>query len=580
MIFRFLAIIGLSTSAAWSQLSQNEATQIAETILSNQNPLVVIEEVAHDGLTVTPQGNGYLVQVAGPRLPARAAFAPTMDFTITPVDGDLVQVQVTGIANASNMSDGGQVSFRPTVFQGLYSRQDAGFQSLQFGLSDLAYAHPVGGFSAQRFETDLRLRDGFYELSMSVRGFAADFQDAMDFQESAGQLELLLYINADQGSGADLLFTANRIFELLVDPGDEATNLSGKNRALPEDLMGLRMEIGVSDLRSRWLALRDQGPREVMSDVRVSNLFARGSVNPGTDGLATLLLNFGLNDIIVESPDDLLDGEIDTAAINLTLGGFDSRLLSQLFSAEEGAQTAAFSQLIGGLALLDITGVTQGISVQSPANNASFNLQQGDFRVELSAPYPGAPNYKDAVIELDVDQMQLAYPDLTAGLEPAWTNLLSPALPEVFDLRLSTKAVPGDLWKGVAALFFDTDLFPQDTATPDQITSLSLDGTRYVSDLVNAELGGELTLDPDASLFAVGNLTLEMNNLRPLIGAMQRSARVPDRTIAQFLTLASVGLATIAGYAPPNADGTQSFNFEFQQSGFPTINERPLPVGF
>ena len=234
MLLRFLAILGLTAGTAWSQLSQDEATRIAETILSNQNPLVVIEEVAHDGLTVTPQGNGYLVQVAGPRLPARSAFAPQMDLTLTPIDSDLVQIQVTSLAKAADLADGGKVSFRPTVFQGAYSRRDAGFASLQFGLSDLAYEHPVGGFSMERFETDLRLQDGEYRLKLSAQGFAADFQDVMDFQESVGRLDLLAYIDANQGSGADLIFTANRIFELLVDPGAEDTNQSGKNRALPE----------------------------------------------------------------------------------------------------------------------------------------------------------------------------------------------------------------------------------------------------------------------------------------------------------------------------------------------------------
>ena len=580
MLLRFLAILGLTAGTAWSQLSQDEAKRIAETLLSNQNPLVVIEEVAHDGLTVTPQGNGYLVQVAGPRLPARIAFAPQMDLTLTPIDSDLVQIQVTSLAKAADLADGGKVSFRPTVFQGAYSRRDAGFASLQFGLSDLAYEHPVGGFSMERFETDLRLQDGEYRLKLSAQGFAADFQDVMDFQESVGRLDLLAYIDANQGSGADLIFTANRIFELLVDPGAEDTNQSGKNRALPENLLGLRFELSVSDLRSRWLALRDQGPREVMSDVQVRDLFVRGSVDPDSDGRATLLVNFGLNDSVMESPGGLLDGAINTVAMNLTLGGFDVRLLSELLSSEEAAQRAAFSEIVGNLARLDITGLAQGVVTDSPAQEASFALAQGNFRVELNAPYPDAPNYKDAVIALGIDRLELTHPALVAGLEPAWTNLLAPALPKTLELRLSIKAVPGDLWKGIAALLFDTDLFPQDRTAPDQATELILDGTRYASELVNAELGGTLTLDPAASPFVLGNMTLEMNNLRTLIAAMQRSARIPDRTLAQFLTLGSVALATIAGYAPPSADGTQSFDFEFQQSGFPTINGRPLPVGF
>ena len=100
------------------------------------------------------------------------------------------------------------------------------------------------------------------------------------------------------------------------------------------------------------------------------------------------------------------------------------------------------------------------------------------------------------------------------------------------------------------------------------------------ADITMALEGDTLTVSPGASLLAVGDLQLSLANLRGVIGAMQRSARVPDRTLAQFLTLGSVGLATIAGFAERDEQGREIFTFQFQQDGFPTINGRPLPVGF
>ena len=71
---------GFRGGLAKAQLSELEATRIAETILSNQNPLVVVEEIAHDGLFVVPQDNGYRVMVSNPRMPGRVAFMDALDF--------------------------------------------------------------------------------------------------------------------------------------------------------------------------------------------------------------------------------------------------------------------------------------------------------------------------------------------------------------------------------------------------------------------------------------------------------------------------------------------------------------------
>jgi len=157
--------------------------------------------------------------------------------------------------------------------------------------------------------------------------------------------------------------------------------------------------------------------------------------------------------------------------------------------------------------------------------------------------------------------------------------LFSPGLPQELGMVVSITALPSEVWVGLASLFFDTSGFPIDLADA-PVLSLSLDGTHYESDLVNAQLGGILTFSPGASLLATGDLNLTIDDLRGLIVAMQRSARVPERNLAQLLTLGSVGLATIASFAERDEEGREFFSFGFQQDGFPTINGRPLPIGF
>lgn len=587
MMIRFLAILALLFGgvasfggSAWAQLSQLEATRIAETILSNQNPLVVIEEISHDGLVITPKGNGYNVLVQGPKFPSHDAFAPSIEFTMTPVDGDLVQVQITQLAGASETESGGNLTFRPSVFQGLFSRADRGFQSLQFGMSNMAYVNAENSFGIDRFETNLTRKEGRYELKIAGLGFKANFQDVMDFDESAAAFNLIFAIDERNGNGGDLLFVANRVFELMLDPGNEDTNTLGKERPLPADLQGLSLEVSVQGLESGWLALRNETNRETIADVLIDSIFIRGGVIDAGNGLSSMQINFGVNGMKVKTPDSLVSAEAEIFALNIDMAGIDSKLLPELFAKGEGAQTTALSKLVGQMQALEVVALGKAIDVNSPDLDAFITLSQGDFRVALDAPYNGAPNFKDVTVEIDIHDLQGDYPEAVEAIEPAWTSMVEPALPSVLEMRLAAKAIPSDIWKGVASIILDAKQFPQDTSVPNVITSVSLDGTTYGSKLVNALVGGTLTLNPDAPLFAVGELSLELDNLRPLIGAMQRSARVPNRTLAQFLTLGSVGLATISGYAERTDRNTQLFVFDFVEDGMPTINGRPLPAGF
>ena len=568
------------SNAAWAQLSELEATRIAETILSNQNPLVVVEEISHDGLFIASEGNGYAVVVNGPRLPGRDAFMEAMEFTLRPIDGDQVQVQITSLPQTVETATGGALTLRPTLFKGIFSRADRGFQSLQLGISDLVYVHPEATLSIGRFETDLRKERGVYELTIFVQDFQSDIQDTIDVKETAEAFTFMLSIDANQGNGGDLLFIANALLELITGPGQEDTNTLGKDRPLPADLMGLEFEVALEGLETLWLALMDQGARRTISQTSLGDVFIRGGIVPDEAGQARANINFGLNDIRLITPDSLVSGSADIFSLEVTMDGLDSRLISQLFSDADKAQTMALSRLIGGMSVLEVYALGKQIDLSVPSDEAFFQLMQGDFYFSVSSPTPDAPNEKDISLGLDLRDLRGDYPSETTALEPAWSAFVKPILPQVLDLNIDVSAFPGELWKGLAGIFMDTQAFPQDRGSPRGRPTLSLDGTLFQSELINARLNGGVTYNPDAQFQAVGEIEMILNNLRPLIGAMQRGARVENRTISQALTLGSIGLATIMSMAERTEDGQMRFVFDLGEAGLPKINGKDLPVRF
>ena len=184
-------------------------------------------------------------------------------------------------------------------------------------------------------------------------------------------------------------------------------------------------------------------------------------------------------------------------------------------------------------------------------------------------------------LNLHLAGMAVEAPWLSAALEPAWSSLLQPALPELLNLNLKVSSwVPSKAWRSVTGFFVSPDDLPRDTTSLAALPSLSFDGTVYESDLMTAQLDGLLTYAPGAPLLAVGDLRLELTNLRALIGAMQRAARLPNRQLAQALTLGSIGLATLGSFAERGEGNTAILNVEFQPDGLPTVNGRPLPIGF
>ena len=592
MFCRFLLILfALGPSSAFAQFGQKQAETLVETLLSTQNPLVVVTEIAHGGLVSTAvSGGGYRVQVQAPRLPGRTAFGENLEFTLMPQTADLIQVRVSNIQPTFQTQDAGALSFTPTVFTGLYSLADQGFESLKFSMEDLAYAHPDLRFSLDVFDLDMRREAGKDRLTFNAQGYAADLQDVVDAQETVGSLSLTLTLPENQTRAGDLLHLTHRVFEALVGTnveeakgdGDNAVaiNASGKARALPTDLRGLSFDMSLRDWAPKWMALRDNGTREIMSDSQIPHIAVRGEVVPMGQGLADVVVNVGLDGMQITAPDGILTANADAMGLTLALRGIESAQIGDLFAKADGVQSAAFGAILGSFNALEVQATAANLAAASPAQAAQAALSGARFDFHIRSPRPGAPNSKDMALGLGLTGLDAAYPSLLTAFEPAWSTLLQPALPETFDLQMDVQAIPGDMWRGLAGMFVDPQILPQDTTTVTAVPSLTLDGTQYISDLVNAKIDGTLTFAPGASLFAVGDVRLEISNLRPLIAAMQRSARVPDRTIAQFLTLGSVGLATIAGFAVPAENGNALFVFEFQQDGFPTINGRPLPVGF
>ena len=584
----FLALAWLGASSAQAQFGGTQAQLIVESLLSTQNPLLVVSEIAYDDLLIRPKGRGFEAQVMGPRLPGRPAFSTDLSLTLTPKTRDLVEVFVKDIGTTMTMADGARLSFRPTYFSGTYSLSRLGFDQLALGLEDLDYAHPVGRFSLEQFDMRLDASEGVPTLTMTAVGFAADMQDVADYQESVERLEVRLALANGAATGGDVLVLLNGLFDLLVDSGQEALNQGGKARPLPSDLSGFSLSLSLQDYRPRWMALRDQGPRETMALTTLGNFtlqvdLAAPDAGQDLDQVPSqdlsLIVAGTLSDLSVDAPRGVLDARVGAANFGLNMTGLDRDQIRQLLAEGEGVQTAALSHLIGHMGALQLRGEAQDVRVGSAAERASFALDDGGFNLNFRSPYAGLPNTKDMGLSLRLNALALDYPDLVAVYEPAWSTLLQPALPQHLDLRFKVGAIPGAIWRDLLGLFVETRQFPIDQGQA-PVMSLTLDGTRYESDLVGANLDGTLTFAPDADLLAVGDLRLALSDLRPLIAAMQRAARVPDRTLAQFLTFGSVGLAAILGFAEEGTDGWKVFNFEFQQSGFPTINGRPLPVGF
>ena len=504
-LFFFVSFIGWGSVAA--QLNSEQAERLVETLLSTQNPLVVVEEIAHDGLTVTPEGDGYRVQVQSPRIPGRTAFGSDLEFTLEPQTNDLVQVRVSNIQPSVSMGDGEQLSFTPTTFSGLYSIATQGFESLRLGVSDLAYTHPDLKFSLNSLDLNMREEGDLMLLTFAAQGYAADLQDVVDAQETVGALNLTLAMPKGQAKAGDLLHLANRVFEILVDAGAETTNSQGKSRTLPTDLQGLSFELVVSDWAPKWMALRDEGTRDIMSDSQVPNITVRGEVVPTGQGLADLLFNVSLDGATMTAPEGALAAKADLMGGTIILRGIEASKIGDLFSEAEGAQSAALGAILGSFAELDVSAVASGLSAASPAEDAQVALSSTRFDLTIASPRSGAPNSKDIDLGLSLASLDAAYPFLLSAFEPAWSTLLQPALPEAFNLQMNVDAVPGEIWRSLAGLFVDSGSLPQDTVAVTEIPSLTLDGTQYVSDLVNANIGGTLTFAPGASLFAVGNLT-------------------------------------------------------------------------
>ncbi len=588
----FFALAWLGAASAQAQLGGTQAQLIVESLLSTQNPLLVVSEIAYDDLLIRPKGRGFEAQIMGPRLPGRPAFSTDLSLTLAPKTRDLVEVFVKDIRTTMTMADGGRLSFRPTYFNGTYSLSRQGFDRLALGLEDLAYDHPVGRFSLEQFDMRLGPLEGVPTLAMTAVGFAADMQDVADYQESVEQLEVRLALANEAATGGDVLVLLNGLFDLLVDSGQEALNQGGKARPLPSDLSGLSLSVSLQDYRPRWMALRDQGPRETMALTTLGNFTLQADLaapNVGQDlgqdldqvpsQNLSLIIAGTLSDLSIDAPSGVLDVRVGAANFGLNITGLRRDQTHQLLAKGQGVQTAALSHLIGHMGALQLRGEAQDVRLDSTAEQANFALDDGGFNLNFRSPYTGLPNTKDMGLSLRLNALQLDYPDLVAGYEPAWSTLLQPALPKHLDLRLKIGAIPGAIWRDLFGLFVETRYFPTDEGQA-PVMSLTLDGTRYQSDLVGANLDGTLTYAPDADLLAIGDLRLALSDLRPVIAAMQRAARVPDRTLAQFLTFGSVGLAAILGFAEEDADGWKMFSFEFQQSGFPTINGRPLPVGF
>ena len=582
IVHRILALVlALCSGQALAQLNTTTAQLLVENLLSTQNPLLVVEEIAHNGLTVEPVGNGYAVSVAQPHLPGRPAFFPDMEFTLTPRTQDLIDVKVTKIPTTANISDGGHVTFTPTVFRGLYSQTARGFETLELSFVDFTYNHREVQFSIDQFDVEMRTRDQVSQLSFLVEGYTADIQDVIDVQESVGNLELTLSLPSNQSQAGDVLHLANLFFDTIVRAGREDTNLIRQARPLPSDLQGLTFEFSLSDWVPQWMALRDETMREVMAATHIPRLSIRGDVVPLAPTQSDLVFEMEVDGFDVRFPEnETLTSTIGGMRFAFAFRGIQTSLIGDLISQEEGMQSTATGLLLGSFGGVHVSAEIENLEAVSAAENAHLVLDQAGFELDITSPYAGAPNTKDVRLNLSLSRLDAAYPSVLEALDPAWSILLEPALPNILDLRLDVRAVPGDIWRGLVGLVADIQDMPGDTASVAEVLSLTLDGTRYVSDLFTANMGGTLSLAPDAPLFSVGDLRLEISELRALIAAMQRSARIPDKTVAQFLTLGSVGLATIAGFAEQSPDGTALFNFEFQQDGLPTINGRSLPVSF
>ena len=381
-------------SFAQAQLSQLEATRIAETILSNQNPLIVVEEIAHDGLVLSPEGNGYRVAVRAPRLPGRAAFMDAMEFMLTPLNGDLVQVQITSLPQTAQTSDQGALTLRPTVFNGVFSRADLGFQSLQFGVSDLIYVHPDLSFSIGRLEVDLENQGGVYTLDFNAKNYKSDIRDTMDFRETIDGINLQLSVDEDFGNGGDLLFIANALAEMIADPGQEDTNTLGKERPLPTDLMSLKIDMAIQGMNTTWLALVENGPRRTIAETQLANIALRGGIVPDTGGAARATFDMTLGGVNVQAPDALLNGSANNASFNFSIDGLDSQRIAQLFSDADGAQTAALSHLIGHVSTLNMVALAQGVDIEIPDDDAFLDLSEGTFY-----PFPNQPYCRCAQLQ-------------------------------------------------------------------------------------------------------------------------------------------------------------------------------------
>ena len=580
MFCRLLSISFLIFSSfARAELDEREALVIVESLLSSQNPLLVLREISYDEVSLSQTSAGFIAQVLNPRLPARPAILPSLTIDLRERDSDLTEVRITDIQTTSEMLDGAILSFRPIVFSGLYSRANNGFEMLQFGLADLTYQHPSGQFLIKDLNMSLTRKNGFPTLDLIVNGFSADMQDVADFKESIDNFTLSLRLSNSEANGGDLLVLTNKLFAGLVDSGQEGKNAIGKDRSPPQDLSGLDLELTLSNLSTRWMALRDQGPRETIAHTTLEQAVVQGNVSLDSDGYQSMFFSIEADGISIDSPDAKFLARVDGGVFDFQIEGLTKNDTAGLLFAKDRSQPALLGQLFGNLRAISINGGISNFRVESADEPGFFELAEAGASLTILSPFVMTPNSKNVELIVNIGSMGVDYPLLTQAYEPAWSNLFSPGLPQELGMVVSITALPSEVWVGLASLFFDTSGFPIDLADA-PVLSLSLDGTHYESDLVNAQLGGILTFSPGASLLATGDLNLTIDDLRGLIVAMQRSARVPERNLAQLLTLGSVGLATIASFAERDEEGREFFSFGFQQDGFPTINGRPLPIGF
>ena len=171
------------------------------------------------------------------------------------------------------------------------------------------------------------------------------------------------------------------------------------------------------------------------------------------------------------------------------------------------------------------------------------------------------------------------YPSETEALEPAWSVFVQPILPQVLDFNLSVSSIPGPLWTGLAGVCW-MPINSLRIAQPNRFACRFFWTAQPFNPISSTTLlDGGVTYNPDAQFGAVGRIDLTINNLRPVIGAMQQGARVPNTTLSQALTLASIGLATIMGMADRTDDGQMRFALNWG-AGLPQINGRDLPVRF